>query len=124
MRLNQHGFMMPLALVCSTLVILLCLHMMLLFNEDQAILTERYEGIEGDTLLFNGMEAVVSDHPHPSKNISGQYTFGEGTVSFQEKPVTATDVEIIINAVQKTNAKRHADIHFNPEKGVITSWMD
>lgn len=121
---DQRGFMVPLSMIFTTFIVLYVLHLVVLLGVEQDMLKERWEGLKGEVLIQNGVNAVIKEKIKSGTSTFGDIVFKEGTVSFQVVPLTKVDFQVTLDIKQKTLAKRHVRFQYNIEQGVLSKWTE
>ncbi|TCP31156.1 ComG operon protein 7 (ComGG) [Scopulibacillus darangshiensis] len=121
---NEKGFILPLTMTISLILIIFVLHSLVLYQSDRRFIKERLVSFELNELIqlaaFD-LEDRIEDNTLAS---SGKLIYSKGFVLYDTDKVSGHVVKITFTATIARNVKRSSIFYYDTEMSGITKWKE
>ncbi|MBM6617305.1 competence type IV pilus minor pilin ComGG [Bacillus suaedaesalsae] len=120
---NQRGYVLPLVLMVSTLLLFILAHQLSLYVTESKFYNESSEIYKMDLILqkvTKDLKDVVADPSLKSK----VYQFKEGSALLSMNYDNPSIIQVQIKVETKNNRKSSVLVHYDPVNNKITKWIE
>ncbi|WP_141604261.1 competence type IV pilus minor pilin ComGG [Terrilactibacillus laevilacticus] len=122
-KMNEDGFVLPLCVIISFLIIAFALHAVILLQNEQEFKKESDLSLRFNEVTQLGLFDIKKNLAKNELPTSGSFIYDDGIVNFQMTKSTDKELEVFVT-VSIDGHEQKNKFYYDTEKGGITKWID